>query len=36
MIWDALKEHNIEIPYPQREVKILNADERRFKDSGKS
>lgn len=24
MIWDALKEHNIEIPYPQREVKILN------------
>lgn len=24
MIWKALKEHNIEIPFPQREVKILN------------
>ena len=24
MIWKALKEHNIEIPYPRREVKILN------------
>ncbi|MFT5426776.1 MAG: small-conductance mechanosensitive channel [Gammaproteobacteria bacterium] len=24
MIWNALKENNIEIPYPQREVKILN------------
>ena len=24
MIWDAFKEHNIEIPFPQREVKILN------------
>ncbi len=24
MIWDALREHNIEIPYPQREVRILN------------
>jgi small-conductance mechanosensitive channel len=24
MIWDALKENNIEIPFPQREVKILN------------
>ena len=23
MIWDAFKEHNIEIPFPQREVKIL-------------
>ena len=23
MIWDALKENNIQIPYPQREVKIL-------------
>lgn len=25
MIWDALREHNIEIPYPQHEVKILNS-----------
>jgi small-conductance mechanosensitive channel len=25
MIWDAFKEHNIEIPFPQREVKILGA-----------
>jgi len=25
MIWDALKQHEIEIPFPQREVKILNA-----------
>ncbi|WP_455376606.1 mechanosensitive ion channel family protein [Kaarinaea lacus] len=24
MIWDALKENNIQIPFPQREVKILN------------
>ncbi len=24
MIWKALKEHNVEIPFPQREVKILN------------
>ena len=24
MIWDALRDNNIEIPYPQREVKILN------------
>jgi small-conductance mechanosensitive channel len=24
MIWDALKAHNIEIPFPQREVRILN------------
>ena len=24
MIWKALKEHSIEIPFPQREVKILN------------
>lgn len=24
MIWDAFKEHGIEIPYPQREVKIVN------------
>ncbi len=23
MIWDALKENNIEIPYPQREVRII-------------
>ena len=23
MIWDAFKEHNIEIPYPQREVRIF-------------
>ncbi len=27
MIWDSFKEHNIEIPYPQREVKILNPNE---------
>lgn len=26
MIWDAFKEHNIEIPFPQREIKILNKD----------
>lgn len=26
MIWDALKQHEIEIPFPQREVKILNAN----------
>ena len=25
MIWKALKEHNIEIPFPQREIKILNS-----------
>ena len=24
MIWIALQENNIEIPFPQREVKILN------------
>ncbi|MCP8688777.1 mechanosensitive ion channel family protein [Marinobacterium sedimentorum] len=24
MIWDAFKEHNIEIPFPQREVRVLN------------
>lgn len=24
MIWDALKEHKIQIPFPQREVKIIN------------
>lgn len=24
MIWDTLHENNIEIPYPQREIKILN------------
>ncbi len=24
MIWNAFKEHNIEIPFPQREVRILN------------
>ncbi len=24
MIWDAFKEHDIEIPFPQREVRILN------------
>lgn len=24
MIWDALHEHNVEIPFPQREVRILN------------
>lgn len=27
MIWDAFKEHDIEIPYPQREVKVLNAND---------
>jgi small-conductance mechanosensitive channel len=27
MIWDAFKEHDIEIPFPQREVKILNPGE---------
>ena len=26
MIWKALKENNIEIPYPQREVKILSPE----------
>ena len=26
MIWRALREHGIEIPFPQREVKILNPD----------
>lgn len=36
MIWDALKQHNIDIPYPQREVKILNADDKVFIHSGKS
>ena len=24
MIWDALKENNVQIPFPQREVKIIN------------
>ena len=24
MIWDALKENDIQIPFPQREVKILD------------
>tara|TARA_R110002110_G_scaffold415856_2_gene658417 strand:- start:20464 stop:21780 length:1317 start_codon:yes stop_codon:yes gene_type:complete len=24
MIWDAFKEHNIQIPYPQREITLLN------------
>ncbi|MGH7962283.1 MAG: hypothetical protein ACRERD_10750 [Candidatus Binatia bacterium] len=24
MIWQACKEHNIEMPFPQREVRILN------------
>lgn len=36
MIWDALKENNIEIPYPQREIKIVNAGEKMFINSGKS
>ena len=26
MIWDALKENNMEIPFPQRVVKILNPE----------
>ena len=26
-IWDALKEHNITIPFPQREVRLLNYDQ---------
>ncbi len=26
MIWDAFKENNIEIPFPQREVKLLNQE----------
>lgn len=26
MIWDAFKENNIEIPFPQREVRILNPE----------
>ena len=28
MIWDALKQNDIEIPFPQREVKILNEVEK--------
>src|SRR5690606_30235213 len=24
MIWDKLQEHNIEMPYPQREIRILD------------
>lgn len=31
MIWDAFKEHNIEIPFPQREVKIINSISDHFK-----
>jgi small-conductance mechanosensitive channel len=27
MIWDVLKEHFVEIPFPQREVRILNASD---------
>ncbi len=27
LIWNALKEHNIQIPYPQREIKILQGKE---------
>lgn len=27
MIFEALREHNIEIPFPQREVKVLNPNE---------
>lgn len=27
MIWTALKEHGIQIPFPQREVKILNREQ---------
>ncbi|MEO1564398.1 MAG: mechanosensitive ion channel family protein, partial [Pseudomonadota bacterium] len=25
-LWDALKEHNIDIPFPRRDVTIVNAD----------
>ena len=25
-IWDALKKHNVEIPFPQREVKLVNKE----------
>lgn len=28
MIWDTLRQHNIEIPYPQREIKILSQPSR--------
>jgi small-conductance mechanosensitive channel len=27
MIWKVLQEHNIEIPYPQREVRVLNPED---------
>ena len=27
MIWDALKENEIQIPFPQREVKIIKVGE---------
>ncbi len=27
IIWDVLKEHFVEIPYPQREIRILNSSE---------
>jgi len=30
MIWDAFKEHNIEIPFPQREVKMINSTAEQF------
>jgi len=33
MIWNALVENGIEIPFPQREVRILN-DDLRFRNSG--
>ena len=31
MIWDAFKEHDIDIPFPQREVKIINSSSDQFK-----
>jgi small-conductance mechanosensitive channel len=30
MIWDTFKEHDIEIPFPQREIKIINSNAEQF------